>query len=118
MPTPKKSDLLFELRIYDVVPGKLDALQARFRQHTLKLFEKHGMAVLGFWVTSHRDARASEAIVYLLAWNSREAADAAWKSFRADPEWVRVRQETEADGPLVARFQSRFMTATDYSPLK
>src|SRR5438270_6942827 len=77
---------VFELRAYTAAPGKMEALNARFRDHTCKLFEKHGMTNIGYW--NPTDAKdAEQKLIYLLAFPSREAADASWKAFRADAEW-------------------------------
>jgi hypothetical protein len=105
---------VFELRTYKAAPGKLDALHARFRDHTLGLFEKHGLEVVGFW--SHGTGDGT--LVYLLAFDDPQAADAAWEAFRSDPEWIRARAESETDGILTAGVESVFMSPTDYSPIK
>ena len=104
---------LFELRIYFAAPGKLDDLKARFRDHTTALFEKHGMENIGYWVPTDNQ---SNKLVYILAYPSREARDASWKAFMADPEWKQVVKESEANGKLVTKVDSTFMKATDYSP--
>ena len=109
---------VFELRTYTASPGKLDALNARFREHTVALFKKHGMEVVAFWEPTDKEAGAGEKLVYLLAFPSRAAADAAWKEFRADPEWIKVKAESEVGGVLAAHIDSVFMSPTDYSPLK
>src|SRR4051812_43684168 len=100
---------LFELRTYTPVPGRLDALLARFRDHTDRLFGRHGMTSLGYWVPAEEPR---DRLVYILAFPSREAADASWAAFRADPEWQRVRQESEADGPIVEKIDSLFLVPT------
>ena len=111
---------VFELRTYTASPGKLDALNARFRDHTLALFKKHGMDVVGFWTPTDKDAGAGEKLVYILAHRSRAAADASWSAFRADPEWVKVKADSEKEGggSLTVKIESVFLSATDYSPLK
>lgn len=103
----------FELRVYYSPAGRLEDLHARFRQHTMQLFEKHGMRNLGYWVPQENPENQ---LLYLLAHPSREARDKAWKAFAADPEWQAVRQKTEANGPIVARVEEQLLTATDYSP--
>ena len=108
----------FELRTYTTNPGKLDALNARFKNHTIQLFKKHGIEVVGFWVPTDKEAGAGDKLVYLLAFPSREAAEASWKAFRADPAWVAVRSASEADGAIVAKVESVFLAPTDYSSLK
>lgn len=108
---------LFELRTYRAAPGKFDALQDRFRDHTLTLFEKHNMTVAGFWIPLDPSGQPVESLVYLLAFENREAAEQAWAGFRGDPEWARARQETERDGVLTSAVESIFLTPTDFSPL-
>ena len=109
---------VFELRTYTPAPGKLDALNARFRDHTLALFKKHGMEVVGFWEPIDKEAGAGQRLVYLLAHPSRAAAEANWKAFQEDPEWVKVKAESQKDGPLTTKIESVFLAGTDYSPLK
>lgn len=108
---------VFELRTYQAAPGKLDALEARFRDHTVALFARHGMDVVGFWVPLDGDGRPTETLVYLLAFDDRAAADRAWGAFREDPDWIKARADSEVDGRLTSSVESVFMTATDYSPL-
>lgn len=103
----------FELRTYYAAPGKLDPLHARFRNHTLKLFEKHGMQNVGYWVPQDNP---DQKLIYLLAHASREAARKSWKAFMADPDWQAARKASEAGGTLVARVETRFLAATDFSP--
>ena len=110
-------DRVFELRTYTANEGKLEALHARFRNHTAKLFEKHGMTNVGYW--SPKDAPLSQnSLVYVLAYPSREAANKSWEEFRNDPDWKKVKQESEANGELVKKVDSVYMDPTDYSPLK
>ena len=106
----------FELRTYHVAPGKFDALHARFRNHATTLLPKHGMTLVGFWVPT--DPARADTLVYLVAHESRAAADRSWTAFRADPEWIRVKAESEKDGPLVTNVESVFMSPTDYSAMK
>jgi hypothetical protein len=115
----KKVDTrIFELRTYTAAPGKLDALNARFRNHTNKLFEKHGMTIIGFWMPQPQK-EGEEKLIYILAYPSKEAADKSWKAFREDPEWRKVVAETEKDGRLLSKPpESVYMKPTDYSPLK
>ncbi|MCS7166885.1 MAG: NIPSNAP family protein [Gemmatales bacterium] len=108
------TNTVYELRIYHTAPGKMEALLARFRQHTIKLFEKHGMTNIGYWVpVDEKDQR----LIYLLSFPSVEARDRCWKAFAADPEWQRVRAETEKEGRLVERVESFLLRPTDYSPV-
>ena len=108
-----KDTRCFELRVYYAAPGKLDALNARFRDHTLRLFEKHGIENIGYWMPS--DNKETK-LTYLLAYPSREARDTSWKAFVADPEWTKAYKESEVNGKLVAKVEQTFMSATDYSP--
>jgi hypothetical protein len=107
---------LYELRIYHAQPGKLDALNARFREHTLGLFEKHGMRNVAYWIEQPGEASSDGKVIYVLALASRDAREASWQAFAADPEWQSVAAESEADGKLVARIESTFMSLADYSP--
>ncbi len=107
----------FEMRTYITYEGKLDALNKRFRDHTCKLFEKHGMTLIGFWTPSEGED-AANTLVYILAFPSREARDASFKAFSADPEWKAAREASEADGKIVKKVISQFLTPTDYSAIK
>lgn len=114
----KKVDTrVFEMRTYYAAPGKMTALHARFRDHTNKLFQKHGMTLIGFWSPTDPKA-AEEKMVYILAFPSREAADKSWKAFRDDPEWKTAKDASEKNGPLVQKVESVFLNPTDYSPIK
>lgn len=108
---------VFELRTYYPHPGKMEALHARFRDHTCKLFEKHGMTIVGFWVPAEPD-KAQTKLVYMLAFPSRDAARKSWAAFIADAEWKTARQASEVNGPLVKRVESVFLSPADYSPMK
>jgi hypothetical protein len=112
------STRVFEMRTYTAPPGKLDALQKRFRDHTLRIFEKHGMTNIGYWVPA--DAPNSEnTLVYIIAHKDRETAKKSWAAFSADPEWQKVRKESMADGvSLTTKVESVFLNPTDYSPIK
>jgi hypothetical protein len=113
----KKDPRVFELRTYYAAPGKMQALHARFRDHTCKLFEKHGMTIVGFWSPTD-EKQAEQKLVYLLAFPSKEAADRSWQAFRDDPEWKAAREASEKDGKLVDKVESVFLHPTDYSPMK
>ncbi len=108
----------FELRTYTAAPGKLEALNARFRDHTCALFRKHGMEIVGFWMPTDKEQGAGNKLVYLLVHKSREAAKQSWNDFRNDPEWIKVRDESEVNGKLAEKVESVYLGATDYSPLK
>ncbi len=113
-----KDSRCFELRTYYAAPGKLEALNARFRDHTCALFKKHGMEIVGFWMPTDKEQGAETKLVYLLAHQSREAARQSWKDFSNDPDWKKARTESEANGKLTEKVESVFMAATDYSPVK
>jgi hypothetical protein len=107
---------VLELRIYTCEPGRLEALHKRFREHTTKLFEKHGMKNVAYW-TPTDEPHSKDTLIYIVQHESRDAAKKSWDAFRADPEWVRVREESERDGKILAKPpEAVFMTATDYSP--
>jgi hypothetical protein len=106
----------YELRIYYPAPGKLAALNARFRAHTLGLFAKHGMRNVAYWNEQPTTANPEGRIVYVLAYPSRAAREASWKAFGADPVWRDVVATSEAGGRLVTKVDSIFMTLADYSP--
>jgi hypothetical protein len=108
---------IFELRTYTAAPGKIDALNGRFRDHTCQLFEKHGMTNIGYWTpTDSKDPE--QKLIYLLAFPSREAARKSWAAFQADPGWKAVQKASEKDGKLVVKVESVYLKPTDYSPLK
>lgn len=111
------STRVFEMRTYYAHPGKMKALHARFRDHTCKLFEKHGMTNIGYWSPTD-PKQAEEKLIYILAYPSKAAADKAWKAFREDPDWKKAREASEVNGPLVAKVESVYMTSTDYSQIK
>lgn len=107
---------IYELRIYYPAPGKLAALNTRFRDHTLKLFEKHGMVNVAYWNEQPTEAAPEGRVIYVLAYPSMAARQASWKAFGADPAWHAVVASSEANGKLVAKVDSVFMTMADYSP--
>lgn len=111
----KPGERLFEMRTYITHDGKLDALNKRFRDHTCALFEKHGMELVGFWTPVDGEGNK---LVYLLAFPNREARDAAFKAFGADPDWKAAKAESEKDGPIVKQVIQEFLTPTDYSKMK
>jgi hypothetical protein len=108
---------VFELRTYTSPDGRLDDLLARFRNDTLRIFAKHGMENVGYWVPADAPA-SSNTLIYILAHDSRDAATKSWAAFRADPEWMAVAERTQANGPIVSKVESVFLTTTDFSPLK
>jgi len=108
---------VFEMRTYYPPPGKMKALHARFRDHTNKLFEKHGMTIIGFW-NPLDPAQAEEKLIYILAYPSKAAADKSWAAFREDSEWKAAKAASEKEGPLVKKVDSVYLSPTDYSPIK
>ncbi|MEQ8785270.1 MAG: NIPSNAP family protein [Pirellulaceae bacterium] len=113
----EKENRVFELRTYTCHPGRLDALNKRFRDHTCKLFEKHGMTLIGFW-TPTEGPEAENTLIYLLAFPSREARDKAFAAFREDPAWKKAFAESHEDGEIVMKVDSKFLAPTDYSYIK
>lgn len=112
-----EDDPVFELRIYTTNEGKLDDLLTRFRDHTCRLFEKHGITNIGYWVPVKEEDGASNTLIYVISHKSREAAKASWAGFIGDPDWKAAQKASEANGKILAqRPESIFMEATDYSP--
>jgi hypothetical protein len=109
------STAVYELRTYHTYEGKLDDLLTRFRDHTTRLFEKHGMKNIAYW-TPTDDPLRGKTLIYVIAHASRDAATANWKAFGEDPEWISVRDKSEANGKLVEKVDSTFMVPTDFSP--
>ena len=109
-----ESDVVFELRTYTANEGKLEALHNRFRNHTMILFEKHGMKNIGYWIPVEK----ADTLIYLIAHKSQATVEASWKAFVADPEWQEVYAKSIADGALVKNIDNSFMQATDYSPIQ
>ena len=108
--------MIYEYRVYEAVPGRLPDVNARFRNHTLKLFEKHGMKNIGYWTPSVGDY--SNRLIYILGFEDAAQRERAWAAFRSDPEWQAIVAETEANGPIVARVTNTLLSPTDYSPLQ
>jgi hypothetical protein len=107
--------VVYELRVYHAIDGKLDDLLRRFRDHTVALFARHGMKSVAYW-TPTDDPQKGRTLVYILEHPSREAATANWKSFQEDPEWIKVKAASIANGELVEKIDSTYMTMTDFSP--
>lgn len=112
-----KGDKIFELRTYYCFPGKLGDLNARFRDHTQKLFEKHGMTNVAYWFTEEKEGEPSR-LIYLLAHKSVDAAKASFDAFRADPDWIKARDASEANGKIVEKVESIYLKALPFSPMK
>jgi hypothetical protein len=104
----------YEMRVYYAAPGKLADLSNRFRTHTTRVFEKHGMTNIGYWEPIDNPENK---IVYFLAYPSKEAREASWKAFSADPEWKAIAKASEANGRLVTKVDTWYLEATDYSPV-
>jgi hypothetical protein len=108
---------VFEMRTYYTFPGKLDALNKRFREHTLRKFQEHGMTNIGYWVPQD-SPRHENTLVYVISHASREQAKLNWAAFSADPEWQKIAADSQKDGKIVEKIESVFMDATDYSAIK
>lgn len=108
--------MLHELRIYHCVPGRLPDLLARFREHTLTLWGKHGIRQAGFWTTLI--GASNQDLHYLLAWDSLAERETRWNAFLADPEWLAVRARTEANGQIVASVENLILNPTDFSSVR
>ena len=108
--------MIYELRIYRAVPGRLPNLLARFQNHTLRIWEKHGIRQAGFWTTLVGES--NNELIYLLAWESLAERERKWNAFLADPEWLATRAETEKDGPINANVANQFLTPTAFSAVK
>jgi hypothetical protein len=117
-PTQAQADgVVFELRTYKSTPGNLENLLNRFRNHTIALFEKHGMVNIGYWIPTD-PAEAGDTLIYILKHESQEAATASWRAFATDPEWARVNEESNRNGSILQGVERKFMTATDFSQMK
>ena len=107
----------FELRTYTTHEGKLPELHQRFRNHTNRLFVKHGMQLVGYW-TPTDEGKSKNTLVYMLAYPDRQSRDVAWGAFRNDPDWKKAFADSRKNGPLVAQVESQFLTPTHYSPIQ
>lgn len=116
-PAPAADHRIFEMRTYTTNEGKLDDLHARFRDHTNRIFVKHGITLIGYW-TPVEGPESKNTLVYILAYPSREARERAWQAFRNDPEWQKAKADSEKNGVLVKNVDSKFLRATDYSPIQ
>ena len=112
-----ETEQVFELRTYTAAEGKFDDLLARFRDHTLRIFEKHGMTNLGYW-TPQDEPLSANTLIYVLAHPSREEAEQSWRDFSSDPEWQSVAEESQRDGRLIAGLERVFLDPTDFSPMR
>jgi hypothetical protein len=112
---PTAATAVYELRVYHAAPGKLGDLLSRFREHTTKIFDRHGMKSVAYW-TPLDEPDKSNTLIYILQHPSREAAAANWKSFQDDPEWKAVKEKSEANGKLTEKIDSTYLALTDFSP--
>lgn len=110
----KQSPVVYELRTYTTHEGRLPALHKRFRDHTMKIFEKHGMKNIAYWVPTDK----KDTLVYIISHKSMKAADASWDGFRNDPEWKAAYKASVEDGKIVKKVEKQFLTTTNYSPMK
>ena len=108
--------MIYEQRIYEAMPGRLPDVIARFRDHTTKIFERHGIKNIGYWTPSVGEW--SDRLIYIIAFEDAGHRDRAWASFRADPEWAEVTAASEANGKIVKRVSNSLLTPTDFSPLQ
>jgi hypothetical protein len=108
--------MVYELRTYIIPEGRMPEILDRFSAVTFRLFERHGMAVVGFWTVSKPET--DSALVYLMRFPDEQSQDRAWEAFRTDPEWKETRERTEADGPIVTEVISKNLQPTDFSPLR
>jgi NIPSNAP len=108
--------MIYEMRVYHCMPGKLPAVMKRFDTITLKIWERHGIRQAGFWTTLV--GNSNQALTYMLAWESLAERDTKWTAFQADQEWITKRAETEKDGPIVANIVNEFLTPTSFSSVK
>jgi hypothetical protein len=108
--------MIYELRVYRSMPGKLPAVLSRFQNHTLGVWEKHGIKQAGFWTTLVGDS--NQELTYLLAWDSMAEREAKWTAFQADPQWHAIRAETEKDGQIVMNVANQFLAPTAFSSVK
>lgn len=108
--------MIYELRIYDCLPGRMPALQKRFADHTLRIFDRLGIRQAGFFTTMIGVSNLQ--LTYLLAWDSLAERETKWSAFIADPEWIKARDESEKDGPIVANISSQLLAPTAFSAVK
>lgn len=115
----RKDSMVYELRTYTTLEGRLPALNDRFKDHTMKLFEKHGMVNVVYCTPVDGEGKpVDNKLIYLLGHKSREAAAASFAAFLKDPEWIAARDASEKDGKIVAKVDSQFLVPTSYSPMK
>ena len=111
------ADRVFELRVYHTLPGRLSQLERNFRDHNVAYLKKHGIESVGYWTPQDSPA-AESTLIFIVAHDSREAAEQHWDEFRSDPEWKKLAQASLASGEIVEKIESTFLTPTDFSPMK
>ena len=116
-PVPAADRRIYELRTYHCNPGKLSDLLTRFRDHTMRIFERHGMKNVAYWVPTDEPGN-DNTLVYIISHENREQARKNWDEFRADPEWIKVKNASEANGNLVQKIDSLFLEPADFSPMQ
>ena len=117
-PSLKTGGRLYELRTYYANPGKLEDVHKRFRDHTMRIFAKHGMKVENFWGPVYKKDGSENKLVYLMSFKDRAERDAKWKEFASDPEWQKVSKESDMNGKILEKTESIFLYETDYAPAK
>lgn len=110
----KRDPVVYELRTYTTHEGRLSALHKRFREHTMKIFESHGMKNIAYWTPAEKQ----DTLVYVISHKSLKSAEASWAAFRNDPAWQAAYKASIADGKIVKKVEKQYLTATDYSPMK
>lgn len=108
--------MIYEERIYKIMPGRIPDILKRFTDHALPLFERHGMKMVGFWST--HIGPSNHDLVYLMAYESLDERDRQWAAFVADPDWIKAKAESEANGPLVASVENKILKPAAFSPLR
>ena len=108
--------MIYEMRVYHCLPGRLPALLKRFENVTLKLWERHGIRQAGFWTTVIGESNSD--LTYLLAWESLAERETKWAAFQSDPEWIEKRAESEKDGPIMSHFTNQILEPTKFSSVK
>ena len=117
-PSLVKTERVYELRTYVAAEGKLEALHARFRDHTMKISAKHHMKVVGFWGPVDKEKGSENTLIYVLEFPSIDAMKTAWAAFHKDPEWTAAQKASEVNGKLTTKVESVVMKATDYEKIK
>jgi hypothetical protein len=112
----EETGMIYELRVYAALPGRMPALQSRFANHTLRIWERFGIRQAGFWTTLIGDS--NNELTYMIAWESLAEREQKWAAFQADPEWIAARADSEKDGPILSNIHSQFLVPTAFSAVK